>query len=270
MNPLRLLLVVCLLYISCNEQKRDDQSVIHDTVSISDINKTALDYPVSLKQVFRAHGRIDQWIDMRSLTFDMLNQNKVETHTISLKDRRTKIEAEQWAIGFDGNEVWKLEQSQNAYRGDPVFYYNLMFYFYAMPFVLADEGIIYEELKATELEGEVFEGIRISYNEGVGNSSKDEYILYYHPETHMMTWLAYTVTYNDDQPNKDWRYIKYSEWQEVNGLKLPKTLTWYTIQDGKPIQARNYRNFENVTLSETEINDSFFEMPEGATKVIRN
>ena len=143
------------------------------------------------------------------------------------------------------------------------FFHNLYFYFYAMPFVFADNGINYEELKATELEGEVYEAIRISYNDGVGNSSKDEYILYYHPETHQMTWLAYTVTYLDDQPNENWRFIKYSEWQEVSGLQLPKTLTRYTVQGGKPVQARNYITFENVSISEIGISKEFFKMPEG-------
>jgi hypothetical protein len=232
------------------------------------LNNAGLNYPVSLVQVFKAHGGIDRWKDMTGLSYDLVDHNKVETHTISLKDRKTRIEGGQWAIGFDGTEVWKLEQEENAYSGDPVFYYNLMFYFYAMPFVLADGGINYEELKATELDGEVFEGIKISYNEGVGNSPKDEYILYYHPETHQMTWLAYTVTYNQAKSGQDWRYVKYSEWQEVNGFILPKTLTWYTVQDGKPVQARNYRNFENIVFSEQEIDDAFFEIPEGATQMV--
>lgn len=267
MKKITLLLVVFVLLLSCKEDKKEHDPVIHDEVSVSDLNNATLHYPVSLEQVFNTHGGIDRWNDMSTLQFDLVNQDKVETHTTTLSDRKSHIKSENWEIGFDGTDVWKLEQQENAYQGDAVFYYNLMFYFYAMPFVLADAGINYEELKAAELEGEVYEAIRISYDEGVGNSPKDEYILYYQPETHQMAWLAYTVTYNQDESNEDWRYIKYSEWQEVNGFTLPKTLTWYTVIDGKPVQARNYRNFENIRITESESDDSMFDMPDGAVKV---
>ena len=269
MKRITLLLVVFVLLLSCKEDKKEPDPVIHDTVPISEVESTGTNYPVSLNQIFKVHGGLEAWQAMRSLNYQITSRTGSETHTISLMDRKARIDSKHWSIGFDGTDVWKLERRENAYRGDPVFYYNLMFYFYAMPFVLGDEGINYEELKATELEGEVFEAIKISYNEGIGNSPKDEYILYYHPESYEMSWLAYTVTYEDDQPNEDWRYIKYGEWQEVNGLKLPKTLTWYTVLEGKPVQARNYRTFENVNTSEIEIEPAIFEMPEGGSKVVK-
>ena len=53
-----------------------------------------------------------------------------------------------------------------------------MFYFYAMPFILADDGIIYEDVAALKFEGKSYPGIKISYESGVGESPEDEYILY--------------------------------------------------------------------------------------------
>lgn len=267
MKNLYLLMVVSLLIFSCKDENKDPQPIIHDTIPISEETARIMNYPVPFKEVLKVHGGIERWNDMKNLCFEIAKQSGAETHTISLQDRRTKIESEKWSIGFNGKDVWLLQNQENTYKGNPRFYYNLMFYFYAMPFVLGDEGINFEEIKGTELDGEVFEGIRISYDEGTGNSPRDEYILYYHPETHQMEWLGYTVTYNENETSDEWRYIKYSEWQEVNGLQLPKMLTWYTVENGKPIQARNNVIFEKVTITETELDDSVFEIPEGSVVI---
>jgi hypothetical protein len=270
MKIISLLFVACLLLIACKEERKDPQPVIHDTIPISEETGRLMNYPVPFKEVLKVHGGMDRWNDMKNLCFEIPRQNGTETHTISLPDRRTKIESEQWSMGFDGTNVWLLQNQEEAYKGDPGFYYNLMFYFYAMPFVLADEGINYATVKGTELDGEVYEGIRIRYDAGIGNSPKDEYILYYHPESHRMEWLGYTVTFNDGETSDNWKYIKYSEWQEVNGLQLPKTLTWYTVENGIPIQARNNVSFDKITITETVLDQSIFDTPEAAEVISRD
>ena len=67
--------------------------------------------------------------------------------------------------------------------------------FLTMPFVLADDGINYQDVEPLVFEGKTYPGIQISYESGVGESSEDEYKVYYDPETNKMTWLGYTVTY---------------------------------------------------------------------------
>ncbi|MBT8263072.1 MAG: DUF4292 domain-containing protein [Bacteroidia bacterium] len=269
MKTFYLLFVASVLMYACKEQNKDPQPVIHDTISISEETARIMNYPVLFKEVLKAHGGLERWSEMKNLCFEFSKLNGAETHTVSLPDRRTKIESEKWSIGFNGKDIWLLQNQEEAYKDNPIFYHNLMFYFYAMPFVLGDKGLSYEEVKGTELDGDVYEGIKISFDPGIGNSPNDEYIIYYHPETHQMEWLGYTVTYNENTSSDEWRFIKYSEWQEVNGLKLPKTLTWYNVENGKPIQARNNVNFEKVTITETKLDDSVFEIPEGSKVINR-
>ena len=48
-------------------------------------------------------------------------------------------------IGFDGEDVWLKNKNTTAYKllwGIQSFYYNLMFYFYVMPFILANDGVL--------------------------------------------------------------------------------------------------------------------------------
>jgi hypothetical protein len=137
-----------------------------------------------------------------------------------------------------------------------------MFYFYAMPFVLGDDGINYSESEPLEFEGTTYPGVLISYEAGVGESPEDEYILYYHPETYKMEWLGYTVTYFSKEKGKEFHFIKYSDWQEVNGLFLPKTLSWYNYENNKPTTFRNDVNFVNVKLSKEVPNEDIFKVPD--------
>ena len=133
-----------------------------------------------------------------------------------------------------------------------------------MPFVLGDEGINYEEVPPLEMEGKEYAGVKISYEEGIGDSPKDEYIVYFDPETGVMSWLAYTVTYGKQEKSDSWSYIKYSKWSPVNGSTLPKGPTWYNVEEGKPTLPKREMLFENVTIAPDQLDAATFAKPEGA------
>ena len=82
-----------------------------------------------------------------------------------------------------------------------------------------------------------------------------------------MTWLAYTVTYGEGEKSDDWHFIKYDDWQTVNGIVLPKKLTWYNVENGKPTDERSDITFDKVTLTETNLEASVFEKPDKAVIV---
>ncbi|MCG2417921.1 ELL-associated factor [Aequorivita sp. F47161] len=223
-------------------------------------------FPTQLQSVFTAHGGLDHWKQMNNLCFEMKGKNGDEVHTISLPNRQNKIESKDWSIGNDANGVWLLRHDL-GYEGNPVFYHNLMFYFYAMPFIISDPGTNYTAVEPTELDGEMYNGVKISYNDNVGDSPEDEYILYFDPTTNKMEWLAYTVTFKDQKKSDDWHYIKYDKWQEVNGLLLPEKLVWYNVENGKPKGKKMDIKFDKVTATETMLDASVFAKPDEAQYV---
>lgn len=223
-------------------------------------------YPPQLQSMFTAHGGLDKWKKMNNLCFEMKGKNGDETHTVSLPNRKTKIESKDWSIGNDESGVWLLKHDL-GYEANPVFYHNLMFYFYAMPFVIADPGTNYETLASTELDGKMYNGLKVSYNKGVGDSPEDEYILYIDPDTNKMAWLAYTVTFKEQKKNNDWHYIKYDKWQDVNGLMLPEKLTWWNVENGKPKGEKMDIKFDKVTATETMLDAVVFAKPAEAQYV---
>lgn len=255
------IIALALLFIvsACKEKT--------ETVKTEDYKTKTLDvttsiYPENVTKVFNAHGSIEQWNEFKNLEFTIAKETGDEKTITDLKTRRSFIETNTFALGFDGEKVWLDKKGQNEYNGNPNFYYNLMFYFYAMPFVLGDDGITYSNTNALTVDGIKYPGIKISYDAEIGSSPEDEYILYYNPETFKMEWLAYTVTYFSKEKSKKWSFIKYSNWQTVSGLQLPETLTWYNTEDSLPTEPRNSVQFKAVTLSKNMAADSVFAKPE--------
>ncbi len=223
-------------------------------------------FPEKLVKVFDAHGGLETWKSKRTLVYEMPKPDFTETHTIDLWSRMDRVDSEQFALGSEGEKVW-LSDAEGNYKGDAGFYHNLMFYFYAMPFVLADDGIIYSETDDLEYDGQTYPGIRIAYESGVGTSSKDEYFIHYDAATGQMAWLGYTVTYRTGEKSETVKWIRYDDWQTIDGLVLPKSITWYNFEGSKILDARSTVPFENVSLSETSNSDEFYAKPEGAEYV---
>ncbi|MDC6367601.1 MULTISPECIES: DUF6503 family protein [Flavobacteriaceae] len=223
-------------------------------------------FPKALNLIFEAHGGLADWKELHTLVYSLPKKDFAETHTIDLRSRKDRIDTDNFSMGFDGEGVWLLDIDEN-YKGDAGFYHNLMFYFYAMPFVLADDGILYHTVEDLVFEGKSYPGIGISYKSGVGVSSKDEYFIYYDPETHQMAWLGYTVTYRSGEKSNTVKWIRYDDWQKIGSLTLPKSITWYNFEGATILEPRSTVTFENVTLKNTALEDGFYAKPPSAEYV---
>lgn len=257
MKKITLFALVSVLF-SCKTDKTKQQTKTEEVTSVNTEVKSS--YPEVLAKVFDAHGGLATWNSFKTLSFTIPKEETSETHTTALKSRKETITSTEFSTGYDGSKIWLLDEN-DTYKGDAVFYHNLMFYFYAMPFVLADDGINYEETPALEFEGKSYPGFRMSYNDGVGNSPKDEYFLHYDPETFQMQWLGYTVTFRSGEKSENVKWIRYNDWMDVNDVILPKSITWYTSEDNTLTVPRNTVLFEDVSLSTNEKPAGFYDKP---------
>lgn len=256
-------LVALFALTSCKDDKTTKSITPLDAAKAErDVIKST--YPEPIAKVFNAHGSLEVWREMQTLKFTMRKEAGNEITTTDLNNRYSIIEMPKHTIGYDGTNAWLQSKDNMSYDGNPKFYYNLMFYFYAMPFVVADDGIIYEEVDPLIFEDKKYPGVKISFDNGVGESSQDEYIVYYDSETGMMTWLGYTVTYFTKEKSKKWSFIKYSEWQVVHGIKLPKQLIWYNVENNMPTTKRNAIDFVDIVLTTSSKGKNAFAMPVGA------
>ena len=251
------LLIVFNLFFACKNEPKSNVSEDSDSISKEDITTSI--YPESITKVFDAHGGIDQWNKIKTLSFSMERKNGIEVTTTNLKNRNELIDTPTYTMGFDGTKLWVKEKGNKEYKGNAKFYKGLMMYFYAMPFIVGDRGIIYEETKPLKFEDKSYPGILISYESGIGESPDDQYIVYYDEATGQMEWLGYTVTFFDKgKKSTDFHFIRYNNWQTINGLIVPKSIDWYNYENNQPTTKRNTVDFLDVELSSEVKEESFF------------
>lgn len=257
-------LLLAILITACKNEPKQDATIV-DEVKQEEITTSI--YPESITKVFNAHGSIDQWNKMQTLSFTIEKPTGKEVTTTNLKTRVELIDTPDYTQGFDGEILWVNEKDGKAYRGKPEFYKGLMMYFYSMPFIVGDNGVIYEEVEPLIFEGKTYPGILISYEAGIGESSDDQYKIFYDAETGQMEWLGYTVTFGKAETSPDFHFIRYNNWQTVNGLVVPKSVDWYNYKDNLPTEKRNTVEFSDVVISENAPDNIMFSKPEDA-KVI--
>ncbi|WP_233130972.1 DUF6503 family protein [Polaribacter tangerinus] len=248
------LVIICVIFLaSCKKEVKSTHT------SKSSITEEKVAYPSEISRIFDAHGRLSSWKKLHTLSF---NKGE-EVHTVDLKSRKTVINTPKYSLGFNGKDVWLHETENNSFKSNKDFYYNLYFYFYAMPFVLADDGITYEKVDDLVFEGNHYPGFKISYALNVGTSPDDNYIVYYNPKTHQMEWLAYTVTFNSKKKSDDYHLIKYDVWENVDGILLPKEIVWFTTNaKGNPIKpSKKPVKFSLPLISTEKLDAAFFEKP---------
>jgi hypothetical protein len=246
------MLLLAVLFFSCQTEPTEE------TTSV-DLSR----YPEAFQKILEQHGGLAQWQKMKSLSFERVNSAGNEKHLIDLPTRLDRIDAPNFQMGFDGAQYWV--KADTSFKRDPIFYHNLMFYFYAMPFVLADNGISYSEAAPLQVDSTTtLSGVKMTFGDHVGDSPKDNYIVYYHPETYQMEWLAYTATYFSQEASEKYSYIRYTDWADFNGVRLPQTLTWFRTEEGQLAGPRNNVTFTAITISEEEIATETFSAPPGS------
>lgn len=264
MKQLFIALTLSVFLFSCKtETKSEAVTEVNNTEKQLEVKSTK--YPENLVKVFDAHGGLDVWKTMKSLEFTQDKPDGIEVTITDLNSRKALIESPNHAIGFDGQKPWLLNKTEKEYKGyDPKFGYNLMFYFYSMPFIMADNGINYAETEPLVFEGVTYPGIKITYDNGVGETPEDQYLLFYNPNTYKMEWLGYTVNFVPGIDTKEFHFRRYNDWQEVNGLILPNSITGYGYKNDKPTEAKSPNFFTDVKITTEAPNASLFEKPENA------
>lgn len=226
--------------------------------------KPAKTYPEVLEAAFDAHGGIERWQSMRTLQFDLDRREKTERQLIDLKTRKVFIKHPEYKVGFDGDQVWVSPAKVAFGNGSARFYHNLTFYFFAMPFVVGDDGTNYEVLPQQTINGKTYDAVSVTYGSNVGDSPEDEYILHFDTATHQLELLLYTVTYFSGEKGDKYNALFYDDWQNSNGFIVPNSYKGYEFSNDSLGNQRYVRSFRNVQLDMTVPDSTLFLKPDVA------
>ncbi|MHA6248049.1 DUF6503 family protein [Pontibacter sp. CAU 1760] len=253
MNKILYLFLAVLLGTACRPNEATDTTA-------------PTDYPAYFQEVLEAHGGLAKWQELSSMQFELYNNSngKTETHLIDTNTRKDLVQGDGYTVGYDGSEVW-VSPTLAAFEGkSPRFYHNLYFYFYAMPFVLADPGVQYSQEENLMIQGKTYNVIGISFGENVGDTPEDRYRVLVDPATKRIEWLLYTITYFDKNAADEFKAMKFDGYEQHHGMIFPTKLTSYAFENDQLGQERYYSQIKNLRLSQEQPEVSRFEKPQQA------
>lgn len=251
------ILAITLSIISCTKRVEKQTKTVAPSISA----KRTFIKPI--QDNLDAHGGLVLWNSFQTLRFQRPIENGAIQHIVDLKSRNEIISNDTtYTVGYNGDQTWVLPDSSAFLNAR--FYKNLHFYFFALPFMSADEGVFHESLGQKVFNGTNYDVVKITYGENVGDSPEDQYILYINSETKVLDMINYSVTYFDSSRGDKYSAIIYHEYQTINGLKVPKSFSGYKWENDSIGDQRYQATFENVIFETNAPDQSTFAIPENA------
>lgn len=244
---------ILITTLACQSEKKNQEN------DVKNQGQTLLD------ECVKAHGGLDNWNKFEGLEYTLINNDKSIYQVTNLKDRRTFMKADSFQVGFDGKNAWALPNAEKIPAKSAAFYYNLDFYFFAIPFVLKDKGVNASYEGKIVIKDKEYDSIKISFGNDVGLTPDDVYYLYLDPKTHRLQILTYSVSFIEKEKATIKTAKLYTDWHEVQGLLVPGKMENFAWENGKLGESKNLnRVFKDIRFLEKTPNQERFNAPTGA------
>ena len=233
-----------------------------------------------LDSILARHGGLARWRGFGRVEYDLrwdAGTRKLADHqSVDLGSRRTLVAAADgtYRVGSDGREVWITPNAAALAGGKmpPRFYVGTPFYFFGIPFVLADPGAKSEAQARKTFDGKECDVTRVTFAPGTGDTPEDYYLLYADANTHEVRLVAYIVTYPALRGGKTLEELEphalvYDEWQDADGLRVLKRgrfFNWNAKEAKVEGEPRGTIEFTGVRFATGPLPDSLFAKPTGA------
>ena len=103
-------------------------------------------------------------------------------------------------------------------------------YFFMAPFKFSDKGTVWTKLSDMEIEGEITNRAKLTFESGTGDAPNDWYVIHSDPKSNKVKYIGYIVTGGGttiEEAEKNAHAIKYSEYAEVGGVPFASKWEFY-------------------------------------------
>ncbi|MFO8147380.1 MAG: DUF6503 family protein [Gillisia sp.] len=264
-----LLALSTMLVFGCNQNEKKetlaDEKII--TESDSGTEDGAVSPAVAFAQnIENAHNK-ETWNSNKAVAFDIdltfggnpRFSGKITSLTNSTKIRIDKKDGTK--LIYDGEEVFlcpKIAEEKGA-RFD-MFTWQ---YFFALPFKLTDPGTNWELMEPQQIEGGSFNRAKLTFENQIGESPKDWYVIYQEPETELLHAAAYIVTFGTEteKAEENPHLIVYKDYIVMDGVPFATTWTFHNWNENDGIGEQiGQAKLSNINFFNPE--DKLFAKPE--------
>jgi hypothetical protein len=114
---------------------------------------------------------------------------------------------------------------------------NSVIYFALLPYGLNDPAVIKEYIGETEIEGQVYYEVKVTFKqEGGGEDFEDEFFYWIHKENFTVDYFAYSFVESDEI---SFRFRKTFNQQTVNGIRLQDYINYKPENNSIPVDSAN-------------------------------
>jgi hypothetical protein len=177
---------------------------------------------------------------------------------------RARIESGDSVLVFDGEQAWGVGAEA---LGMPARFHLLTWpYFVAAPWKLGDPGSEMGAPALRPLAGTRLASARLTFDDGVGDTPDDWYVVYQDPATGGLRALAYIVTYGTTaaEASEEPHVATYDETAEVDGLRVPTRLAFWNWSEAEGLVGDPIGRVTFTSPRFGPAEPGAFEKPEGA------
>lgn len=221
-----------------------------------------------IKDIESAHKK-EEFLSKEAVSFDIniiFGGNKAFNGKMTMLTNSTKIKMESddgTTVIYDGSKVYQTPSDAEYDRARfDIFTWS---YFFLFPYKLSDPGTIINDYTDNKLDQATYNTLKLSFEKGVGDSPDDWYIIYADPESNVINYSAYIVTFSQpkNEAEKDPHAIEFSKYEEVDGIPIStKWIFWGWREDKGLTDKLGHANLNNIKFVEVE--DEFFSKPENS------
>jgi len=230
MRTIFTLSLLATVLLSC-KQKAKVEPLVETKEVVSEVEVVKEITPFTRK-IEDAHKK-DFFMNKKAIQYDIAiafgGKSRMEATITQLTDG-TKIRIDNKSgkkIVFDGKEVFAI--SEDSLSGGERFDIFTWSYFFAMPYKLNDEGTNWGKESKAKWGESLYDVSKLSFDKGIGDSSKDWYQVYKNPETDVMEGAAYIVSFGKDleKAESDPHSIRFSDFVTVEGVPFASTWSFH-------------------------------------------
>ncbi len=223
-----------------------------------------------IEHMIDAHGGMGAWAGAPTVSFeDELKLGTAESGLVSrvlveqgLRRATIDYPGSEMTVTWDGEAAWSTQWSLPY---PPRFMALLNYHFLNLPWLTADPGVVLSEFGQRQLPNDPTDyfTVKVSYEEGVGDTPGDYYRLFVDPESHVLKAVQYIVTYQGLLPEgvteSPENTLLFTGHTEVGGLTVPTAYTIFAA-DGSVYASTEVRDWS----FERPFDKDRMTMPEGA------
>jgi len=238
MKKLLLLFAATTLFVSCNENKKQEDKKM-PVEQDNGIGDGAPSLSTAFAQgVEKTHNK-EAFLENNNISFDIaLNFNGQErlngTYTMRTNSSKIKFESKDGkTLIYNGENVSlsPKDATMKMARFD-IFTWP---YFMAMPFKLTDPGTQWGAVQQVTENGKEFSKAKLSFKNDVGDTSNDWYEVYVDNDTNLLNYASYIVTFGKgvEKAEEKPHAILYENYQVVDGIAISDTWKFYNWSEEK-------------------------------------